>query len=78
MDIQTAVLERPQRWELPELRKGRKAIEPGAIELSIETLHLKATQYAGNLDLDDFTVIFDSSEIRFYPRLKVLEVCGYN
>ena len=39
-DIQIALLEHPQRWELPELREGWKAVKLGVIELSVQPFDL--------------------------------------
>jgi hypothetical protein len=39
-DIQCAIVERPQRWELSELREGWKTIKLSMIELSVEPLGL--------------------------------------
>ena len=77
-DIQTAFLERLQRWEPPELREGRKAIKLGVIELSVETFDLERAPYAGNFDLDDSTMLFNPSKICLYLGPKDLEVYRYN
>lgn len=76
-DIQSALLERPQRWELPELREGWKAIKLGVIEFSVQPLDLVIASCAGVLDFHDFTMAFDPREICFYHGPKELEVYEY-
>ena len=77
-DVQSTILKRPQRWELPELREGWKAIKLGMIELSVESLDFAPAPLAGTFSLYVFSVGVDSSQIFFYVWMKDLELYKSN
>ena len=78
IDVQRALLEHSQRWELSELGEGRKAIELGVVEFSVQSLDLAIAPYARMFDFHTLTMGVDPGEICLYLGQKDLEVYGYN